>query len=309
MKVLITGAGSYVGESVKKYILASQEKVGRNSGEVREPEWEIDSVDTMSDAWKQTDFSKYDVVYHVAGIAHVNADPKMEPLYYKVNRDLTIEIAKRAKESGVKQFIFMSSQIVFHESKSLKTEVLTKETKPNPNGFYGDSKLQAEKGLWELAPQAPLKGDAMKICILRPCMIYGPNAKGNFPRLAKLATKVPVFPAWHNKRSMLYIDNLAEFVKQAIERQLEGTFYPQNREQADTVEIIRYFAKAAGHKVWITKLFNPFVWLGSFVLQPINKMFATYYYDPEMSKMDFDYQLVSFEESLKRVAESLKTHA
>ncbi len=308
-KVLITGAGSYVGESVKKYILASQEKVGRNSGEVREPEWEIDSVDTMSDAWKQTDFSKYDVVYHVAGIAHVNADPKMEPLYYKVNRDLTIEIAKHAKENGVKQFIFMSSQIVFHESKSLKTEVLTKDTKPNPNGFYGDSKLQAEKGLWELAPQAPLKGDAMKICILRPCMIYGPNAKGNFPRLAKLATKVPVFPAWHNKRSMLYIDNLAEFVKQAIERQLEGTFYPQNREQADTVEIIRYFAKAAGHKVWITKLFNPFVWLGSFVLQPINKMFATYYYDPEMSKMDFDYQLVSFEESLKRVAESLKTHA
>ena len=308
-KVLITGAGSYVGESVKKYILASQEKVGRNSGEVREPEWEIDSVDTMSDAWKQTDFSKYDVVYHVAGIAHVNADPKMEPLYYKVNRDLTIEIAKHAKESGVKQFIFMSSQIVFHESKSLKTEVLTKETKPNPNGFYGDSKLQAEKGLWELAPQAPLKGDAMKICILRPCMIYGPNAKGNFPRLVKLATKVPVFPAWHNKRSMLYIDNLAEFVKQAIERQLEGTFYPQNREQADTVEIIRYFAKAAGHKVWITKLFNPFVWLGSFVLQPINKMFATYYYDPEMSKMDFDYQLVSFEESLKREAESLKTHA
>ena len=308
-KVLITGAGSYVGESVKKYILASQEKVGRNSGEVREPEWEIDSVDTMSDAWKQTDFSKYDVVYHVAGIAHVNADPKMEPLYYKVNRDLTIEIAKHAKENGVKQFIFMSSQIVFHESKSLKTEVLTKETKPNPNGFYGDSKLQAEKGLWELAPQAPLKGDAMKICILRPCMIYGPNAKGNFPRLAKLATKVPVFPAWHNKRSMLYIDNLAEFVKQAIERELEGTFYPQNREQADTVEIIRYFAKAAGHKVWITKLFNPFVWLGSFVLQPINKMFATYYYDPEMSKMDFDYQLVSFEESLKRVAESLKTHA
>lgn len=309
MKVLITGAGSYVGESVKAYILATS------------TDFEIDSVDTMNDAWKLADFTKYDVVFHVAGIAHVNADPKMEPLYYKVNRDLTIEVAKQAKEGGVKQFIFMSSQIVFHESKSLKTEVLTKETKPNPNGFYGDSKLQAEIGLWELAPQAPLKGDegrcdlppsrgtegaAMKICILRPCMIYGPNAKGNFPRLAKLATKVPVFPEWHNKRSMLYIDNLAEFVKQAIIRQLEGTFYPQNREQADTVEIIRYFAKASGHKVWITKLFNPFVWLGSFVLQPINKMFATYYYDPEMSKMDFDYQLVSFDESLKRVAESLQ---
>ena len=105
---------------------------------------------------------------------------------------------------------------------------------------------------------------------------------------------------------MLYIDNLAEFVKQAVLRELSGTYYPQNRELADTVEIIHFFARAAGHKVWITRLLNPFVWLGSFVLQPLNKMFATYYYDSEMSKMDFDYQLVSFEESLKRVAESFK---
>lgn len=288
IKVLITGAGSYVGESVRRYILSTSS------------DFEIDAVDTMNDAWKEADFSKYDVVYHVAGIAHVNADPKMEALYYKVNRDLTVEVARAAKAAGVKQFIFMSSQIVFHESQSLKSEVLTADTKENPNGFYGDSKLQAEKGLHEL------ECDAFKVCILRPPMIYGPNSKGNFPRLVKLAQKTPLFPAWHNKRSMLYIDNLAEFVKQAILRELSGTFYPQNRELADTVEIIRYFAKANGHKVWITRLLNPFVWLGSFILQPINKMFATYYYDPEMSKMDFDYQLVSFEESLKRVAESLK---
>ena len=299
-KILITGAGSYVGESVRKYILS------------KDSSYQIDAVDTMDDSWKKADYTKYDVVFHVAGIAHVNADPKMEPLYYKVNRDLTIEIAKHAKATGVKQFIFMSSQIVFHESRSLKAEVLTAETKPAPNGFYGDSKLQAENGLWDLVKNqeedsAKTKGgNQMKICILRPCMIYGPNAKGNFPRLAKLACKTPVFPEWHNKRSMLYIDNLAEFVKQAIERELEGTFYPQNRELADTVEIVRYFAKVAGHKVWITKLLNPFVWLGSFVLQPINKMFATYYYNPKMSKMEFDYQLVSFEESLKQVADSLK---
>lgn len=287
-KVLITGAGSYVGENVRKYILSTS------------TDFQIDAVDTIGDNWKKADYSQYDVVYHVAGIAHVNADPKMEPLYYKVNRDLTIEVAKHAKAAGVKQFIFMSSQIVFHESQSLKTEVLTTETKENPNGFYGDSKLQAELGI------KPLEDEDFKVCILRPCMIYGPNAKGNFPRLAKLATKVPVFPCWHNKRSMLFIDNLAEFVKLAILRELSGTFYPQNRELVDTVEIIRFLAKANGHKVWITRLLNPFVWLGSFVLQPINKMFATYYYDPEMSKTDFDYQLVSFEESLKRVAESLK---
>lgn len=286
-KILITGAGSYVGESVRKYMLAHGD-------------YQIDSVDTIGDNWKQTDYSQYDVVYHVAGIAHVNADKKMEPLYYKVNRDLTIEVAKHAKEAGVKQFIFMSSQIVFHESKSLKGEVLTAQTEPHPNGFYGDSKLQAELGI------KPLADEDFKVCILRPCMIYGPNAKGNFPRLANLAKKVSVFPEWHNRRSMLYVDNLAEFVHQVVDRELDGTFYPQNRELSDTVEIIRFFAREAGHKVWITRLLNPFVWLGSFVLQPINKMFATYYYDPEMSKMDFDYQLVSFEESLKLVADSLK---
>ena len=283
-KVLITGAGSYVGESVRKYICSTSSDFG------------IEAVDTMNDTWRKADFSKYDVVYHLAGIAHVNADPKMEALYYKVNRDLTIEVARAAKAAGVKQFIFMSSQIVFHESRSLKSEVLTVETKENPNGFYGDSKLQAEKGLHEL------ECDTFTVCILRPPMIYGPNSKGNFPRLVKLAQKTPIFPAWHNKRSMLYIDNLAEFVKQAILCELSGTFYPQNRELADTVEIIRFFAKAYGHKVWITRLLNPCVWLGSFVLQPINKMFATYYYDPEMSKMGFDYQLVSFEESLRRMA-------
>ncbi len=280
-KVLITGAGSYVGESVRKYIMATSK------------DFEIDAVDTFDNHWKQADYSKYDVVYHVAGIAHVNADPKMEPMYYKVNRDLTIEIAKYAKDAGVKQFIFMSSMIVFHESQSLKTEMLTADTQPNPNGFYGDSKLQAENGLHEL--ECP----TFKVCILRPPMIYGPNSKGNFLRLGWLATKTPIFPNWHNKRSMLYVDNLGEFVKQAVLRELEGTFYPQNKELSDTVEIVRYFAKKYNHKIWFSKMFNPFVWLGSFLLQPLNKMFASYYYDPAMSKMDFEYQLVGQEESFE----------
>ena len=287
-KILITGAGSYVGESVKKYILSTCSEIG------------IDAVDTFEDHWKAADFSKYDVVYHVAGIAHVDPKPEMEPLYYKVNRDLCIEVAKTAKAAGVKQFIFMSSMIVFHESQKLGTEVLIAGSVPCPNGFYGDSKLQAEKGLHEL------ECDTFKVCILRPPMIYGPNSKGNFPRLRKLALKTPVFPAYHNQRSMLYIDNLAEFVKQVILRELSGTFYPQNGELSDTVEIIRYFASSAGHKVWITKCLNPFVKLGSHFIQALNKMFASYYYDPTISKMDFDYQLVGFEDSLKRVNEAMK---
>ena len=280
-RVLITGAGSFVGTNIEKWLL-------RVPGE-----FEVDTVDTMNDAWKQVDYTKYDSVFHVAGIAHVDPKPEMAPLYYKVNRDLAIEVAKWAKEHGVKQFIYMSSGIVYHASKSLKGSVKTLETVPQPNDFYGDSKLQAEKGLWEL------ECDSFKVCILRPPMIYGPGNKGNLPRLGWLATKLPVFPAWHNKRSMLYVGNLAEFVRQIILREMTGTFFPQNAELADTVEIVRHFAAEHGHRIWISRIFNPLVWLGSFFLPAIPKMFADSYYVPEMSKYDFDYQIVSFEESLK----------
>lgn len=285
-KILITGAGSYVGENVRKYIM-------QTAGD----QFVIDAVDTFGDNWKKADFSQYDVVYHVAGIAEVNGKKGMEQLYYKVNTDLTIEIAKHAQANGVKQFIFMSSMIVYKETQSLKGNIITPESMPAPNGVYGDSKLKAEEGLKDVA-----KGEGrMKVCILRPPMIYGPNSKSNLLRLGRLSTKVPFFPNWRNKRSMLYIDNLGEFVKQAVLRELEGTFYPQNRELSATVDIIRFFAKAADHKIWITKLLNPFVWLGSFVLQPINKMFADSYYVPEMSEYGFEYQIVSFEESLKKI--------
>lgn len=280
-RILITGANSFVGTNIERWLMKEPDKFA------------VDTVDTMNEAWKQVDYRLYDAVFHVAGIAHVDPKPEMAPLYYKVNRDLAIEVAKWAKEHGVKQFIYMSSRIVYRASKSMKANITTPDTLPNPNDFYGDSKLQAEKGLNELAC------DTFKVAIIRPPMIYGPGNKGNLPRLAWLAQKTPVFPAWHNKRSMLHVYNLAEFIKQVIVRELGGTFFPQNKEYADTVEIVRCFAKEHGHKVWITRMFNPFVWLGAKFLPPIPKMFADSYYVQEMSQYDFDYQVISFEDSLK----------
>lgn len=279
--ILITGAGSFVGTNIERWLKKWP------SGYL------VDTVDTMNDVWKQADFSTYDTVFHVAGIAHVDPKPEKAPLYYKVNRNLTLEIARWAKAGGVKQFIYMSSRIVYHASKSLKGDVTYPDTEPDPNDFYGDSKLQAEKGLKEL------ECDSFKVAIIRPPMIYGSNSKGNFLRLGWLATKTPVFPAWHNKRSMLYIDNLAEFVRQLIDRELSGVFFPQNKELADTVEIVRYFAHKYNRRIWISRIFNPLVWIGSFFLKPIPKMFSDSYYVPEMSEYDFEYQLVSFVDSLK----------
>lgn len=282
-RILITGKNSYVGCRVMSWLESFPDK------------YRADSISLRNESWKDTDFSKYDVVFHVAGIAHVDAKKRMEPLYRRVNTELTVEVAKWAKDHGVKQFIFMSSSIVYHESQSLKGDVISKDTEPDPNTFYGDSKLQAEIGL------KGLEDENFKVAVLRCPMIYGPECKGNFLRLAKLATITPVFPAYHNKRSMLYIDNLSEFVKQVVDRELGGTFHPDNKDLADTVEIVRAFANQKNHKIHIWKWLNIFVYMGSPFINSVNKMFADYYFTDDLKDVGFDYEVVSLSESYKRV--------
>lgn len=281
-RVLITGANSYIGTSVETLLNKYPDQ------------FHVDTVDTINDAWKQVDFSQYDAVYHVAGIAHVEAKKSQEDLYYKVNRDLTIEVAKVAKQSGVKQFIFMSSIIVYGESKSLKPVVITKDTLPSPTGFYGDSKLQAEKGLQEL------DDETFKVAILRPPMIYGPGSKGNFPRLIKLARILPIFPAFHNKRSMLFIDNLCEFVKVITIQEKKGIFFPQNSEYSNTSEIVKQLAALQGKKIYLAKWLNPFVYLFSPFANSINKLFGSLVYEIQVSDQD-EYIVVSLTDSLGKV--------
>lgn len=282
-KILITGAGSYIGTKVQQWLEQWPE------------EFKVEAVDTIDNQWRKTDFSQYDVVYNVAGIAHVKAAKGEGPLYYAVNRDLVIDIAKTAKDAGVKQFIHMSSMIVYKEVRTLAGKQIHKDTKPAPNGFYGDSKLQGEEGVLKLA------SDSFKVCIIRPPMIYGPGCKGNFPRLVWLAQITPIFPAWHNKRSMLYIDNLCEFVKQLVLHEVDGIVFPQNGEYADTVDIIRYYAKAHGKKIWITRLFNPLIWLLGDYVRSLGKMFSNSTYDMEMSDYPFEYRVMSLEDSFKGI--------
>ena len=283
-RILITGANSYVGTNVEGWLKREPEK------------YHVDTIDMIDGSWREKKFSSYDVVFHVAGIAHVNAKKNMEALYYKVNTDLTIETAQHAKQCGVKQFIFMSSIIVYGESKSLKPVVITRDTEPKPNGFYGNSKLQAEIGIKKLEDQD------FKVVILRPPMIYGPGSKGNFPKLIALAKKTPIFPAYHNQRSMLYIDNLCEFVRLVIDNEERGVFWPQNREYVDTCEVVRQVAKETGHKVWITRMLNLFVFLGSFFVSSINKLFGNLIYEKSLSEFfNNDYCLVDFDSSIAKV--------
>jgi len=279
-KVLITGSESYIGTSVEKWLL-KQENI-----------YQVDTLDMKNPKWIETDFSKYDVVFHVAGIAHVSSDPNMEDLYYKVNRDLTVETAKKAKSSGVSQFIFMSSIIVYGDGKSSKV-VIDENTQPKPSNFYGDSKVQAEDGI------KPLADDNFKVVILRPPMIYGKNSKGNYPKLAKFARKLPFFPDYDNQRSMLHIDNLCEFIKLMIDNNEDGLFYPQNKEFVKTSEMVKLIAEVHGKKIKLTKIFNPFIKLFISKIGIINKVFGNLVYDLKMSEYKENYRIRDLRESIK----------
>ena len=290
-RVLITGAGSYVGGFVKRRL-------------EREPEkFAVEELDVQGDAWRSFDFSGYDCVYHVAGIAHVSTDPSMEGLYYKVNRDLAVEVGERAKSAGVGQFIFMSSSIVYGDSTAHDEGPITRETPASPANFYGRSKLEAEEGL------RALSDSGFKVAILRCPMIYGPGCKGNFPTLAKIARSVPIFPAVSNKRSVLYVENLAEFVAQLIERGLEGMFWPQNAEFMSTSEAVFELAKAQGKRLHLSKLLAPLAEFACGHINAARKAFGSLYYDRSLSEYGFGYQVCSFGESIERYCAGLDGRA
>lgn len=278
--VLITGVNSYVGKCFEKWLGNYNDN------------YSVDLISLRRDTWKETDFTGYDVVLHVAGIAHVSSDPKMEDLYYKVNRDLTIEVAEKAKADGVKQFIFLSSIIVYGDSSSGK-RVIGKNTVPTPSNFYGNSKLQAEIGL------KALENDAFKVVILRPPMIYGKGSKGNYQKLAKLAQTLPVFPDVDNQRSMLHIDNLCEFIRLMIVNEESGLFFPQNSEYVKTSEMVYSIAKVHGKKIKLVKIFNPILAIIGLKVNLVNKIFGNLVYEQSISRYKDYYQIREFHRSIE----------
>ncbi len=295
-RVLITGAGSYIGESFRAY--AAEHYVDN---------FTIDAVDMIDPAWRDMDFSSYDIVYHVAGIAHAdlgNVSDEIKEKYYAVNTDLAIEVAEKAKADGVKQFIFMSSIIIYGESAPYGVKkVVDKHTVPCPANFYGDSKLQADVGVRELADEN------FKVIVLRPPMIYGKGSKGNYPTLAKLAKKLPVFPDVKNERSMLYIENLCEFLYQVmlVEEIEENSvvLIPQNAEWIMTGDMVQKIAGVNGRKVRKLRILNPAVLVAGKAPGQIgglvNKAFGNSCYTHSLSIYPgIEYQKVGLSESICR---------
>lgn len=275
-KILITGANSYIGTSFEQYIKENYSC-----------EYEIDTVDMIDGTWREKSFAGYDAVFHVAGIAHQKQTKENAHLYYEVNRDLAVEVAKKAKAENVSQLVFLSTMSVYGKD----TGIITKETEPNPKNSYGKSKLEAEISINEL------NGDGFKVSIVRPPMVYGLNCKGNFQTIAKIVKKLPVFPRIKNQRSLIYIDNLCEFVKLIIDEERQGTFLPQNMQLVSTVEMAKAIADKYNKKIYFSILLG----ISVFFLRPfsstLRKAFGTLIYE-NTDDFKFSYSKVEKYESL-----------
>ena len=181
---------------------------------------------------------------------------------------LVLKIASAAKVGGVKQFILLSSMSVYGKL----TGNITKKTKEAPTNAYGYSKAQADRAV------AKISNKNFKFACLRPPMVYGKGCKGNYQSLRKFALKSPVFPAYENQRSMIYIGNLCEFVKRVIDEERSGLFFPQNADYVSTSDMVKEIAIDNKKNIRFTKVFNVVLSLMQFPI--IKKVFGSLTYEP-----------------------------
>ena len=277
-RILIAGEGSYIGEHIAAWLAATPQR------------FETVTLSVRDGGWKQFPMNGFDAVVLVAGIAHQKETQHNEALYDAVNHRLAVEIANRAKDSGVRQFVFFSSMSVY----GLTVGRITAETKPAPNTAYGRSKYLAEQALTTLA------NAHFHVAVLRPPMIYGPGCRGNYPRLAALLQKLPVFPRVQNERSMLYIDNLCLFMVPLLESGVGGLYFPQNEAFVNTGELAYAIAQAHGRRLWQPRGFSRLLTVLARRGGALGKVFGTLTYDQRMSGAFRDIAQPAFAETIRR---------
>lgn len=290
MKVLVTGQNSYAGTQFAKRIIEL------NKG------WKIDFASVRDNAWEQEDFSHYDAIYHVAGIVHKKETAENKDLYYKVNRDLTYQLALKAKSEGVKSFVFLSTMAVYGLiGKIGEDTIISKETKAAPTSHYGKSKLEAEELI------ETLQGEEFNVSILRIPMIYGPGCPGNYKSLSKLARKTPVFPKISNRRSMIFVDHLSDVVAYIMEEKVSGVLLVKNPEDVDTLEMVNSIASYHNKRVYNSGLAGLIVKAVGNNLTVTRKMFSSIFYEgADCNIYSFEYKKISFEDTIAEAEGSNK---
>jgi nucleoside-diphosphate-sugar epimerase len=232
MNILITGSSGFVGTNFIK----------------NAPEINIAEVDLLVQKVSEIDFTGVDSVLHLAALVHqMKGAP--EDQYFRINRDLAFEVAKRAKEQGVKQFVLMSTAKVFGES-TTGIHAWNENSECDPQDAYGKSKWEAEKFI------RSLEDDNFKVAVVRSPLVYGAGVKGNMLNLIKLVDKFPILPLGgiKNKRSLVYVGNLVALLQHIIKNQKSGVFIAGDRSALSTSDLVRLIGKGFNKRVYLMKI-------------------------------------------------------
>ena len=278
-RILITGKTSWIGDELERHL--------QNFPNA----YVVERVSLRDSLWETANWDDYDSVVHTAAIAHDGEED--ERCVQDVNVELTRKVGLKAKQHGVPHMIFLSSFHVYAADKNGDV-IVDQSTKPNPTTLYGKSKLAAEGQL------AELQDKGFSVAILRPPLVYGPYCtKRNFPRFIKLASITPIFPNVANKRSMIYSRNLAELMRLLLENGDGGIYLPQNENLVCTSDMIVRIGEELGRRIRLSNALAPAVSFLARRKSTLGKLFGNAYYMPEISKYKYNYQIVSYGESIR----------
>ena len=206
-RVLVTGGSGFIGNKLTKH-LAEMKVLVRTLSRKNQSNYETVVCDLQSDVIPDDTLDDVDTVFHLAGFAHDLRDAnKIEHLYRRVNVDATVRLAKLAVKSNVKRFVFISS--VKAGGSGISDKCMNESDQNDPEGVYGKTKREAELALLKIG-----KESGMHISIVRPSLVYGPNAKGNLQLMLSGIEKgwFPPLPEVGNQRSMIHVDDLVRAI-------------------------------------------------------------------------------------------------
>jgi len=280
-KVLITGANSFVGTNFRKFSQYT----------------DIEEVSLFDTRPEDIEFSKYDVVLHLAAIVH-QSKKIAEAEYFRVNRDLCLRVAEQAKKRGIRQFVFLSTLKVYGEYVN-GPELRKEDSECFPDDAYGKSKYSAEIGLKKLEDKH------FTVSIIRTPLVYGEGVKANMISLIRLIEILPLLPfgSVNNKRNFTFTENLVGYIDKIIERKSSGIFIAMDEYALSTTELVAYLSKYLGEKVRLFRLPLIFIHIGTFLIPSyFERLYGSLEFDNSKTKKELNFKPpFSSEEGLRRM--------
>jgi nucleoside-diphosphate-sugar epimerase len=285
-KILITGSQSFVGTNFRNHSKFN----------------EIDEVALFNYEPGKINFSEYDVILHLVAIVHQKATiPEAE--YFRVNRDLTLQIAREAKQAGVRQFIFLSTVKVYGAFRT-NSDPWNESSACFPEDAYGRSKYEAEKAL------RALNDDLFTVSIIRTPLVYGEGVRANMASLVKLVKQSIILPfkGIHNKRNYTSAENLVAFIDRIIEEKIPGVFIAMDRKAISTTELVKMISENLDKKTILFKMPDLLIKFGMFVFPKFfDRLYGSYEMDNSKTLQTLDFEPpVTTREGIKRMIESLE---